>query len=345
MSNPPGFGGISTPGLSSLIRHLTPWSRAPDVRGFNDVSGASILLDAVNRIERLTNEILLLQERCRTSEEIAALLEISKRTVIRDMQALCEMGVPIIAQGGVGGGYSLAGDYSIAPLQLTWGEALLLTLAISSVSKLSDSPFSSERASLAAKVAALLPAKHQEKVRELLGKVEMAVPSRRKAPLLDQLVEISNTGQWVELDYDSPGGRTQATLRPDRVFTDRGFWYVEGVSDGKRRWFRADRIVDFHICPKPDWPEPLPYHHESHPLMRVQLSAQGVRAAERDPHLGGALHEIRGEHVLEMRCPPEELDWYARFFGGMGADAVVSEPPELVSKIRARAEEILKIYQ
>src|SRR5438128_2019794 len=73
----------------------------------------------MNRMERLTAIVLTIRERQRTCEEIASYFEVSKRTILRDVQALCEMGVPVIATGGPGGGYSLPGDYTFSPLPLT----------------------------------------------------------------------------------------------------------------------------------------------------------------------------------------------------------------------------------
>lgn len=61
----------------------------------------------MNRIDRLTAIILLLQGGQRTASEIARRFEISKRTVFRDIEALCEMGVPIITESGPHGGYTL----------------------------------------------------------------------------------------------------------------------------------------------------------------------------------------------------------------------------------------------
>src|SRR2546427_612593 len=61
----------------------------------------------MNRIERLTAILMLLQDKPRSATEIARHFEVSKRTILRDVQALCEMGVPVIAQDGARGGYSL----------------------------------------------------------------------------------------------------------------------------------------------------------------------------------------------------------------------------------------------
>src|SRR5579871_450475 len=119
----------------------------------------------MNRMERLTAILFLLQDRGRrrqcTSEEIAEHFEVSKRTVIRDIQALCEMGVPVMSREGSGGGYCLPSDYIVSPLPLTAREALLLQLSLSTLTSLADTPFAPERASLLAKVRALVPPHRQ----------------------------------------------------------------------------------------------------------------------------------------------------------------------------------------
>ena len=69
----------------------------------------------MNRIDRLTAILLLLQGRKRTAGEIAQRFEISRRTALRDMQALSEMGIPIVADQGASGGYTLPLDYSLPP--------------------------------------------------------------------------------------------------------------------------------------------------------------------------------------------------------------------------------------
>ena len=73
----------------------------------------------MTKTDRLTGILLLLQERPYTARELAERFEVSRRTVIRDAEALCQIGVPLIAQDGAGGGYSLPDDFNLEPLQLT----------------------------------------------------------------------------------------------------------------------------------------------------------------------------------------------------------------------------------
>ncbi len=104
----------------------------------------------MNRTERLTAILLLLQEKGRqrrhTAEEIAARFEVSRRTILRDIQALCEMGVPVLAQEGVGGGYALPPEFTLPPLPLKLREAVLMLLSLNTLASLADTPFAPERA-------------------------------------------------------------------------------------------------------------------------------------------------------------------------------------------------------
>ena len=84
----------------------------------------------MNRIERLTAILMLLQDRPHSASEIARQFEVSKRTILRDVQALCEMGVPVIAQEGAHGGYSLPERYVLDPPALSAQESFLMLLAL-----------------------------------------------------------------------------------------------------------------------------------------------------------------------------------------------------------------------
>lgn len=302
----------------------------------------------MNKIERLTNEILLLQERGRGSEELARLLEVSKRTIIRDIQALCQMGVPIIARDGMYGGYTLAGEYTVQPLQLTWKEMLLLMLALGGLSKMSDAPFEAERNSLMSKIHALLPAKHRERVEGLLEKLTLEIPDRpQRSPMLERLVEFLEQDKWVRITYRSAGPSFVIDVKPVRIAADRGFWYLRAIAGGEERAYRVDRIeaIEETEPGEPVREETLPYTHHSHPLVRVRLTGRGIQRVENDQHLYTLVSGAEDPVTIEFRCPPSEINWYAKFFGEMGEEAVIQSPDELIEKVIERAERILAIYK
>ncbi len=306
----------------------------------------------MNRIDRLTAIILLLQGGRRTASEIAQRFEVSRRTVFRDIESLCEMGVPIVTEAGVHGGYTLMPDYSLAPLQLTARETLLLRLALSSVSQLADTPFKEERESLLAKIQALLPARYQQDTDQLLQTIRLDVPARAYAtPFIEQLIESARAGQWLCVSYRSERGTSQQTILPRRLYSAGGFWYCEAYSHERQeeRTYRVDRFVEMNATEAPAYQEPrspqLPYGHPSHAEVRIRLTARGVLVMERDPQLGDMI-QPEGEEggVLCFRCPSGEYDWLVRTLLSLGPDAEVLAPQELRELVRRAAGEIVRRY-
>jgi len=268
------------------------------------------------------------------------------------VQALCEMGVPIIAREGAGGGYSLPLDYVLAPLRLTAHEAFLLLLSLDTLARLSEAPFAHERVSLIAKLRALLPRQQIEDVEHLLASVSVDIPRRaQRAPFLDRLIAAAGRQQWLEITYQSAERVSTLHIVPRQISTQNGFWYCRAYTHERQqeRTYRVDRIQALAPAtaelPPPPPGTGLPYNHESHPEVAVSLTARGVAYVESEPQLGQQIGRLTdGAGRLAFRCPPSELDCDSRYFGGMASDAIVEAPPELVDKIVQRARDIFAIY-
>jgi predicted DNA-binding transcriptional regulator YafY len=299
----------------------------------------------VNRVERLTAIVLLLQEKPRTAEEIARRFEVSRRTILRDVQALSEIGVPVIAREGAGGGYSLPDDYALAPLPLTAHEAFLLLLALRPLSTLGAVPFAQARASLLAKLQAVLPRQSLPAVEQLLAAVEAPLAAREQpAPWLDALVAAAQAGRWVRARYRSAERESIIHLLPRRVSLRGGLWYCRAFAHeaGEERTYRVDRILALD-APAADFaPGPTPpardYADPAHPEVVAAVTRRGAALLEVEPDLAGALAPAPnpdGTLTLRFRCPPGELDWYARLFAGLAAEVEVLAPPELRARLAA----------
>ncbi len=84
----------------------------------------------MTRTDRLTGIILALQNGRHTAAQLAARFEVSRRTILRDVDALSQIGVPVVALPGPGGGLALADGYWLPPLHLSAAEAAVLLLAL-----------------------------------------------------------------------------------------------------------------------------------------------------------------------------------------------------------------------
>lgn len=307
----------------------------------------------MNRIERLAAILLLLQERPHTSDEIARRFEVSRRTILRDVQALSEMGVPVIAREGPGGGYALDPDYRTEPLPLTRNEAFLLLLSIDAVQRLSDLPFKREMASLETKLRALLPQGELSGAQGLLSSIGLQVPTRdQRAPFLEPLLLAAQEGRWVKVVYRSSERTSTQHLLPRKIYAQNGLWYCEAYAHEREetRTYRVDRVQavgapDAGFTPAPPR-DPLPYDHESHPLVHARLTAKGADLVEADTQLSAHLRRVpNGAGELTLRCPPAELDFYARFFAGLGAEVEVLAPEELRGRMASLGQNLLERYQ
>src|SRR6185295_19400072 len=118
----------------------------------------------MNRTDRLLAIVLELQAAgWQRAEDLAARFEITKRTVYRDMQALSEAGVPLVAVPGQG--YSLAPGYFLPPLAFTPDEATMLLLGADFVAQNFDAQYRAAVQSASRKIEAVLPEGRRAQVR------------------------------------------------------------------------------------------------------------------------------------------------------------------------------------
>ncbi|AZS16412.1 helix-turn-helix transcriptional regulator [Paenibacillus lutimineralis] len=312
----------------------------------------------MKRMDRMMAIVLALQHQTETAQSLADKLEVSKRTILRDVQALSEIGVPIYAVSGPGGGYRLMEGYRLPPLQLDTEEALVLLLALDGMMKYSDSPFQQARWTVRDKICSVLPEHTLGQITPLLGHVEMEVPDRRyKTPYLSELMKYAANGQWLLTLYRSQNHSRQLNIRPLRVYAAYGFWYCEAYSShhGEVRTFRVDRFVEVEASSMPESEvehelgslssskEATVFEQSVH--IYAKLTYRGALLAEQDPHMGHLVKQTEDEEwEVAFDCPASEWSWAVDFFYYIGLDAEVLEPVRLQEEIRAKAEQLVRKY-
>lgn len=203
------------------------------------------------RSQRLVACLLLLQgSRRLTAASLATALEVSQRTIYRDIEALSEAGVPIHAERGVGGGIVLADGYRHA--LAAFDETELQALFAVSDGPLSDLG-SSGLSSALRKLAGALSEK-QQRIADA-GRSRLIIDHNRwgrEAPdtdLLRRLRSAVTDDRSIELDYrDRAGAVSTRRVDPLGLIAKAGVWYlVARESEKGERTFRVDRIAAAHV--------------------------------------------------------------------------------------------------
>src|SRR5258707_1211303 len=130
----------------------------------------------MNRTDRLLAIVLELQgKRMQRAEDLAATFETSKRTIYRDILALCEAGIPVISVPGQG--YSLMQGFFLPPIRFTADEAAMLLLGSDVMVQNFDSEYRMAAQSASRKIAGVLPESLQDEVDYLRDSIRFIAPS------------------------------------------------------------------------------------------------------------------------------------------------------------------------
>lgn len=213
-------------------------------------------MNRTDRLYALTEELRRASAAGRTSAQLAAIFEVSERTIKRDVLALQESGTPIRAQPGPGGGYVLDAAASLPPVNFTPSQAIAVAVALASVRQ---APFSMDGATALAKVFDVLDPETRQRAEQLGARVwvndDPADPPPSAVPVgplagARAIEEALHRNVVVVLDYvDAHGAHTRRRVEPMMMALTYGHWYLIGwcrMRNGAR-WFRWDRIHDAHL--------------------------------------------------------------------------------------------------
>lgn len=304
----------------------------------------------MNRTDRLMAILLELQARGELrAEDLARTFEVSVRTVYRDVEALSESGVPVVATPGKG--YRLMEGYFLPPLSFTAEEATLLLLGGSFVRDRVDPELRRAADSALRKLAGVLePDRRAEVERRLQEMLFASMAGAPDDPRLGTLREAIRQRRAVRLLYHTyrRAGPEPRVVEPVRLLHLQDAWYVAGYCRLRRapRFFRLDRVDGLDVLDErfiPDerhqiernrvedepWPEAVVrfdpsverWVRERQPfyLLREEQDADGTRFA----------YALRDEREL--------LTWLLSW----GAAVEVLTPSSLRAALAAEARAIL----
>jgi predicted DNA-binding transcriptional regulator YafY len=196
-----------------------------------------------------------------TIGDLAEELGVSRRTLLRDLAALRERGMPISGEAGPGGGVRLEGDRGIAAVHLSLSEVVAIWLGARLSRGASDLPWGEAANSGMAKLLGSLPAAKVRELRALCRRVIVGQPASANIragagatpPELLRLFEQAfSGGVGLAFHYtDREGHESSRRVEPHGLLVEPPVWYVlaRDIVKGEPRTFRMDRIARPRLLP------------------------------------------------------------------------------------------------
>lgn len=197
---------------------------------------------------------LLQTHRYWPGHDLADRLEVSERTVRRDIERLRDLGYPVHSTRGLEGGYQLAPGGTMPPLVVDEEEAIALVVALGSAASGYGGAMAEASLSALAKVVQVLPARLRRRAESLRAATVDAPFSQApevEAGVLAGVAQAIRDQERVRFGYtarggSAPGEELRRHIEPHRLVTVGRRWYLLGYDLDRQDWrsFRLDRLHD-----------------------------------------------------------------------------------------------------
>jgi predicted DNA-binding transcriptional regulator YafY len=318
------------------------------------------------RASRLVSLLLLLQHRGRqTADELAVALEVSPRTIYRDLEALSAAGVPVYAEPGRHGGVQLVDGYRTRLTGLTRKEAEAL-FATGMPGPAGELGLGTVLGAAQLKLLAALPKELADRATSARQRFHFDAPAwfrgSRNDPHLAPLASAVWDDQRVDVRYRHPGSKEPVprTLDPFGLVCKAGVWYLVARRDGELRTYRVSRVQEvvvrddqFERPPDFDlaqyWQESVSGFEAMQPPVAVEVRAtrwavDELRWLTRTSGVVLTEPEVVHDEWTVCAVAFESADDAYRDLLRLGGDVEVVAPAELRERMSDTAHALTQIY-
>jgi predicted DNA-binding transcriptional regulator YafY len=313
------------------------------------------MLETSARLLRLLS--LLQSRRDWTGPDLANRLEVTTRTLRRDVDRLRQLGYPVEAGSGPAGGYRLGIGAALPPLLLDDTEAVAIAVGLRTASGGTVAGLDEAAEAALTKLERVLPARLRERVDALTSSTVSLtgpVPAVEPAGLV-VLARACRESERVRFGYlDGRDRRSERRVEPYRLVSTGRRWYLVGRDLDRDDWrtFRVDRIEAptptgrrFTLVEPPDVAALVsrsisvaPYRWQA----RVRFRASSAQVANRVPPTVGWVEEAGAESVLHVGA--DALDALVVHLIAVGYPFEVLAPPQLRDRLRELATALLAAH-
>jgi predicted DNA-binding transcriptional regulator YafY len=289
-----------------------------------------------------------------TGSELAERLDVTVRTLRRDMTKLRDLGYPVVATPGVAGGYRLTAGSTLPPLLLEDDEAVAVVLSLNTATSHTVTGIADTSMRALAKIERILPGRLRQRAAALRS---TTVALTGSPPTVDPgdltlMAESCQSQHQLTFGYrDREGAATTRTVEPHRLVHTGRRWYLVARDLDRKAWrtFRADRIdrprtTGTRFTPQDppdaaafvaDSVSTAPYSYRT----RVRVHAPANVVTESVPPSTGVVEAVDRDSCL-LITGADSLVLIAMHLAVLGHDFTVLEPPELADQIGVIAQRL-----
>src|SRR5690242_4743775 len=314
--------------------------------------------DMANTSARMLRLLSLLQtHRYWPGSELAGRLDVSPRTLRRDVDRLRDLGYPVDASRGVAGGYQLQAGAAVPPLLLDDDEAVAIAIGLRTAAAGAVAGFEETSVRALAKVIQLLPPRLRRRIdalREVTAPGVLGGGPTLDATVLTTIAMACRGEERLRFDYTPRDGeRMPRFVEPHRLVPLGRRWYLVAwdLDRGDWRSFRVDRLSSPALTGARFRPREIPGGDPVAWMQsrlavapnRYDVSVLIDRPAAAVQDFVGQWAQVRAVSATRcrLRMNVDDLSWPVMVLGTLGADFEVESPVELRGRIRAAGETLL----
>jgi len=299
------------------------------------------------RLDRLLGILtVLLQKERVTAPYLAERFEVNRRTIGRDIDALCQAGIPVVTHQGKGGGISIADGYKLDKSVLTTDELSGIIAALKGIGSVT------ERANIERTLDKLRV--NADTIVSLREPIIIDLASHYKAELTGKIELIKRAileTRLIEFDYYYEKGESHRRIEPCFVIFQWTAWYVFGFCLERQDWrlFKLMRLWNLALCNETYTPREIPPEKRD---FNARFADNAKLVALFDPSERYKLIECYGLNcytetedglLLEIGFTYHDylVEWLLKFHGKVK----VLEPDYIAEELRTAAEKILSRYE
>lgn len=301
-----------------------------------------------DRLYALT--LYLLNHGRSSASELANHFEVSVRTIQRDIDALCQAGIPVCAAVGINGGYEILKDFKMNNQLASEDEYAYIATAVNGLKTVTKDPVADD---IYEKIKAISKNSNTGMI------LDFSVLREGDENLLQMLQSAVKNKQVVEFTYtNNSGERRKHCVEPIAVIYKWYAWYMLAYNRAKQayRTYKLVRMEDVYTTEDKFSREHMPaedvlndcdssYKAKNMPT-RVRLRCRGNAIHRIKEYLNGQLVESfeDGAAIMEIRIVENE-QWWIGVVLSQGKEVEIVEPEHIKKRIIECAKEILFLYE